>query len=153
MQEKCKHTNIGTTISKQEREVTRLAQTLPPMNTTVHLTRDKTVTLKSQCALIETKAITQTSERLTELKQVLGVDHVTLSVEQRVQLTELIANYSDVFALANSELGCTDIVCHSIDMGDSRPIKQQPYRTPIIHRETISRMIDEMEEQGSTTFY
>ena len=108
----------------------------------------KTVTPKSQCALVETKAITQTSERLSELKRVLGVDHVTLSEEQRVQLTELITNYSDVFALANSELGCTDIVCHSIDTGDSRPIKQRPYRTPIIHRETISRMIDEMEEQG-----
>ena len=34
MQEECKHTNIGTTIGKQESEVTRLAQTLPSKTNT-----------------------------------------------------------------------------------------------------------------------
>ena len=53
-----------------------------------------------------------------------------------------------MFALDNSELGKTSIVRHSIDTGDHKPIKQLPYQTPIIRRETIRRMVGEMYEQG-----
>ena len=99
-----------------------------------------------QCAPVE--AIDKTPERINQLKEVLGINTMQLSEEQRVQLIQLIGNYSDVFALNDAELGCTNVVCHSIDTGDGRPVKQQPYRTPFIHRETISRMIEEMEGQG-----
>ena len=53
-----------------------------------------------------------------------------------------------MFALDNSELGKTSIVRQSIDTGNHKPIKLLPYRTPIIRRETIRRMVDEMCEQG-----
>ena len=36
-------------------------------------------------------------------------------------------DFSDVFALDDFELGRTSVVCHSIDTGDHKPIKQQPY--------------------------
>ena len=55
---------------------------------------------------------------------------------------------SDVFALDNSKLGCTSLVQHSIDTGDNPPIKQQPYRTPMIYRERIAEMIEDMQAQG-----
>ena len=47
--------------------------------------------------------------------------------EQYQQLKELLKEYSDVFALSDSELGCTDLVKHFIDTSEHRPIKQRPY--------------------------
>ena len=38
----------------------------------------------------------------------------------------------------DSELGCTDVLKHSIDVGGHSPINQQPYRTPMIRREKIA---------------
>ena len=87
----------------------------------------KSVTPDVQCASIE--AILKTPERSAELQRILGVGTTSLSK-------------GHVFALSDHELGCTDIVCHSVDTGNAPPIKQQPYRTPIVHRETISKMIE-----------
>ena len=52
---------------------------------------------------------------------------------------------SDVFALSKSELSCTSLVKHIID---TPPIKQQPYLAPMIYREKMAKMIEEMEAQG-----
>jgi hypothetical protein len=64
------------------------------------------------------------------------------------KLKALITEFSDVFALDNSEVGCTDVVKHSIDTGDHAPFKQQPYCTPVIRREKMAAMIRAMEDQG-----
>jgi len=37
-------------------------------------------------------------------------------------MKDLISEFSDVFALDNSELGCTDILQHSVNTGDHLPI-------------------------------
>ena len=60
----------------------------------------------------------------------------------------LIAEFSDVFAMRDPELGCTDISQHRTDTGDHPPINQQPYRTPVVRYEKMSEMIDAMEKQG-----
>jgi len=46
------------------------------------------------------------------------------------------------------ELGCSNLVQHVIDTGDSKPIKQQPYRTPFIQREKIANLIQDMQSLG-----
>ena len=69
-------------------------------------------------------------------------------LKQLLGLEGLLHEYSDVFALTDQELGCTNIVHHSIDTGDHRPIKQQPYRTAIAQRDTIRQMVDQMQSQG-----
>ena len=53
-----------------------------------------------------------------------------------------------MFALDDSELGCTDVLTHVIDTGDHAPIKQQPYRTPVVRREKMAKMIADMQKQG-----
>ena len=63
-------------------------------------------------------------------------------------MESLIVDFSDVFALDDSELGCTDILQLHIDTGEHPPIKQQPYRTPVVRRKTVSEMIDAMKKQG-----
>lgn len=111
------------------------AQTLPPL-------AKPTI----RCAPV--KAIVKSAERLEQLQEALGADAMKLTLEQRVELFRLIDGYSDVFALSASELGCTNLVHHGIDTGDNRLVKQQPYRAPIIQRDTISQMINDMQEHG-----
>ena len=53
-----------------------------------------------------------------------------------------MCEYQDVFALDDTELGCTDVVKHAINTRDSSPIKQQPYRTPVVRRAIMKQIID-----------
>ena len=64
------------------------------------------------------------------------------------KLKEVLAESTDVFALDDSELGCTSLVQHSIDTRDHHPVKQQPYRTPVVCREKIESMVSDMQKQG-----
>ena len=53
--------------------------------------------------------------------------------------------YRDIFALKNDELGCTGIVQHQIDTGDTPPIKKPPQpispaKIPIMQEELKSML-------------
>ena len=85
------------------------------------------------------------SDNTDRFVEVLGSK---LSPDQMQKLKSLLHDYSDFFALTDQELGCTGIVRHSIDTGEHRPIKQQPYRTAIVRRDTIRQMVDQMQHQG-----
>ena len=56
--------------------------------------------------------------------------------------------WADVFALDPSELGSTKLVTHSIDTGDSPPIKQSTWRIPFALCQTVEEMVQKMLEQG-----
>ena len=64
------------------------------------------------------------------------------------ELKGLLKESTDVFAINDSKLGCTNIVHHAIDTGNHMLIKQQPYRTPIVRRDQIKQMLDQMQKQG-----
>ena len=66
------------------------------------------------------------NQRALKLLEALGLLEGKLSSPQVTELKALLQDYSDVFAPDDSELGCTDIVSHSINTGDHRPIRQQP---------------------------
>jgi len=84
-------------------------------------------------------------ERLME-QLTLSQDH--LSDVENQQLKDLVAEYSDVFALDSSELGTTDIVTHVINTGEHSPICQPMRRTPFALRSTVNNMVDEMLGEG-----
>ena len=65
-----------------------------------------------------------------------------------VQFNVLMKESTDVFALVDNELGCTNVVSHKIDTGYHHSIKQMPYKTSVIYRDKISQMVKEMEERG-----
>lgn len=58
---------------------------------------------------------------------------------------QLMLRNRDVFALDDSELGCTDLVKHDIDTSDSPSIKQH---FPFVHHQKITQMINDMLEHG-----
>ena len=99
----------------------------------------------STCACVN--VLPNTPERYATLTKMLDLpDDVNPS--EMNKFDELIKKSTDIFALDDSELGCTNVTSHRIETGDHRPIKQMPYRTPIIHRDKISQMVSEMEKQG-----
>ena len=76
----------------------------------------------------------------------LQVDH--LSLNERQQLKELIASYSDIFALVSSELGTIGLVKHDINTRDHPPIKQPVRRTLFALRSKMDELVKEMLSQG-----
>ena len=49
-----------------------------------------------------------------------------------------------MFAEKDTDLGCTDTITKSIDTGSDTPIKQKPYRTPLMKRKIVDDAIDDM---------
>ena len=87
-------------------------------------------------------------ERLQRLKEGIRVDDSNLTPEQIHQIEDLVLEYADVYAMESSELGVTDTVTHSINTGDSPPIKQPARRIPFALRGTVEEMVQKMLEQG-----
>ena len=92
--------------------------------------------------------VSEDPHRFEKLIELLSISPGKLSLDQMQELRSLLHDYSDVFALTDQELGCTGIVRHSVDTGEHRPIKQQPYRTAIVRRDTIRQMVNQMQQQG-----
>ena len=86
--------------------------------------------------------------RATKLLSMLDLSECDCDESQLGELQALLSKASDVFELDRSELGHSALVQHVIDTGDNSPVKQQPYRTPIVQRERIAQLIREMQQQG-----
>ena len=99
----------------------------------------------SMCACI--KALSNTPERHAKLMSLLSTPD-GLNAGEVKRLDKLLRKSTDVFALDDSELGSTDVVCHKIETGDHLPVRLPPYRTPMMHREVISQMVQEMQDKG-----
>ena len=90
------------------------------------------------------EALSDMAERYEKLMSLLELPG-GLSACEAEKLNNLLRKCTDVFA---SELGCTDIVCHKIDTGDHEPVRQPPYRIPMMHREVVGKMVIEMQDRG-----
>ena len=89
-----------------------------------------------------------TEARLQRLRESLSLDGANLTAEERKQLETLVMEFADVFAVDSSELGSTDLVTHSINTGESPPIKQPARRMPFALRRTVEELVQQMLEQG-----
>ena len=90
----------------------------------------------------------QEKSRISELFETLKIDESNLMADEVALLRELVIEYSDIFALDSMELGTTDLVTHSIDTGDSRPIHQPLRRIPFALQRTVEEMVQKMMAQG-----
>lgn len=64
-----------------------------------------------------------------------------LTGDQKNELSDLIKEYSCLFPDVPSK---TDVAFHDVDTGDSRPIKQHPYRVNPVKRELLSAEVKYM---------
>lgn len=88
-----------------------------------------------------------------ELEKVVPTKFDELSVGdlnpiQRMKFEELLNEYRDLFAWEPTQLGRTNLVRHTIDVGNSAPIKKRWYRTSQGEREFIAQEIQRMLQQG-----
>ena len=67
-----------------------------------------------------------------------------LTASQKRELDELLEEFSEVLADKTDPLGTTDRITHTIDTGDERPIRQQPYRLSPSQKEKLEEEIEDM---------
>ena len=112
----------------------------------VDVTAGVSLSFESRNASVQ--SLPRTADRFDQLLSGLSLPTDKLSSTELADLKSVLSDFSDVFALNDSELGCTSLVQHNIQTGDHNPIKQPPYRTPFVRRAQISSMVDQMQEQG-----
>ena len=78
------------------------------------------------------------------------VDSVDPEVPAKVreQLLDTLKEYHDTFSYHENDLGRTNIIRHSIDTGDVRPVRQQLRRQPPAHQAAIKEHVSTMLAQG-----
>ena len=87
-------------------------------------------------------------ERTRRLLHVLNLEGSALTRGQQEQLKDLLLESPDLFALDLSELGSTDVVQHTIDTGNSKPIHQQARRMPFALRPKVEEITRDMLDLG-----
>ena len=67
---------------------------------------------------------------------------VTSDQQQRV--ADLLSEYDDLFSRGTFDMGRTNLVEHTIDMGSNRPIRESLRRHPRAHLNEIEHQVDEL---------
>ena len=71
-----------------------------------------------------------------------------LTSQARGQMEQMLLAQSDVFALCDEELGETDLVSHSIDTGNTKPVKAFPRRRPHALRAELEEEMTKLMDMG-----
>ena len=77
----------------------------------------------------------------SQILNVLGTKLSHLPLVQRKELAEVITQYREVFPDVPSK---TDLIEHDVDVGDSAPIKQHPYRVSPMKKELLDKEVQYM---------
>ena len=85
------------------------------------------------------------SKDLPEHLQCL-IDNVSTQIkdEQKDKIKDLVIRFQELFLSPDGKLGTTDLVKHTIDTGDAKPIKIPLRRVPIKQKEIIDQEINKM---------
>ena len=88
------------------------------------------------------------AEKENHSKPDIQFDKSDISDDQQERFQSMSDEFSDIFATDNSDLGKTSLSEHTIDTGESQPIKLPPRRTPPHQREIIDRQLDDPLKHG-----
>ena len=86
-------------------------------------------------------------DKLFSLVDLTGCDQ--WSEKLKVEVRDLLAEFHDVFALEDNELGCTSQVKHKIKLTNEVPFKERPRRVPPHQYEEVKKHLDAMLEVGA----
>ena len=78
------------------------------------------------------------------LQSLLNSASGSLIDDQMESLRQLLVEYQDVFMGPDGKLGRTDLVKHTIDTGNAKPIKIPPRRVPQKQKQTIEEEINKL---------
>ncbi len=71
-----------------------------------------------------------------------------ITIREREELAAAIYEYQDVFSSGPDDMGCTDLITHSIDTGEHRPIRLPPRRLPITKQDVEKTEVQKMLDKG-----
>ncbi|XP_062610966.1 uncharacterized protein LOC134272813 [Saccostrea cucullata] len=103
----------------------------------VRVDKNATVASLQPVDIVEssTESVDVSSELPEHLQVLFEKSSVGLTEEQKSILFELLVSYKDIFVGPDGKFGRTKLVKHSIDTGDSKPIKIPPRRLPYAQKE------------------
>ena len=70
------------------------------------------------------------------------------SEEQKRKIRNLFLDHQNVFPKGEFDIGQTNLVEHTIDTGDSRPVKQPPHRMSLAFAGEDRKAIEKFTKQG-----
>ena len=73
---------------------------------------------------------------------------INLTAEKLRALNKLLVGWARVFSRSDTDLGCTNIVQHRINMTDETPIKQRHHRIPQAMYEEARNHLKSMLDSG-----
>ena len=91
------------------------------------------IPISATLADVSSAAVTPQLSHEAKLRKVLHelqIDMLADSVQHKRPLVSLVAEYLDVFAESDSDVGTTGLTFHEIDTGDTRPLHQPVRRLP-----------------------
>ena len=103
----------------------------------------------AQVWLCEAEGTGAAATRRDQLQQQLVYgDHLTLPEKLLQHVEKLLLAHTEVFALSDYELGETDLVTHSVDTGNSPPVKALPHRLPYVLRQDLETEMQKLMDIG-----
>jgi len=91
----------------------------------------------------------QKNKKDTRMKQPFNLSSSELTEQQKVTASELLENWSEVFARSQTELGEAKAVKHSIKLTDSTPFRERHRRVPPAQYEEVRKHLQEMLACGA----
>jgi transposase InsO family protein len=67
-----------------------------------------------------------------------------LAIDEKNKLFQILTEYSDIFSKGKMDIGCTQLLQHTIDTGDSAPIACSPRRVPLALEEKVDKLVEEL---------
>ena len=81
-------------------------------------------------------------DRVECIKKLLRLDH--LNEDEYEHVEKIIINNADRFQIPEKPLEATNVLQHSIPTVDDTPFLARKYRFPPVHKEEITRQVDEL---------
>ena len=100
---------------------------------------------KSEPAQIRRIQDTIVPGHLVDLLKTAGED---CTEDEKAQIAKMLSDYQDTFSKDEFDLGLTNLIEHSIDVGNSKPIKQPPRRVPVAFAAEEEKVIQQLQKQG-----
>ena len=69
--------------------------------------------------------------------------------ENKERALNLLAEYHDIFALEDGEMGCTEAAEHKIEVTDPKPFKERPRNIPSGLLDKVKEHLDHMLDVGA----
>ena len=124
-------------VNMLKRYVERSEPVIHPINAVSSILPEKENELETTASLPKLS----NSDTLKDLDSKLA--HLEMSQQQDIK--NLLDGYKQLFSDVPT---CTDQLCHDVDVGDSRPIKQHPYRLNPVKGEYLKREINYLLENN-----